>query len=110
MKKYKIVIIVLAVIGLIIAGVVAFFVVVFKNITNDTNKLICTAKEGGITIMYNDDTLVGYKTKNMEFDFDEQQEYAEEIGIDNYIEEFKEWFKSHSTGSCVVEDEEIDCR
>lgn len=104
----KVLIIVLIAIGLIVAGVVAFFVLVFKNLTADANKLVCKSNEGNITIMYKNDEIIGYTVVNMEYDLDEQKEYAKEIGIDAYILEFKEWFSSHTTGSCVVEGEDYE--
>ena len=50
--------------------------------------------------MYNDKTLTGYTYKNIKYDFDGQKAYAEEVGVENYIKEFKKFFESNTTGSC----------
>ena len=50
--------------------------------------------------MYNDKELTGYKTSGMSYQFDDQKEYAKKIGVDNYIEEFKEWFIKNTEGTC----------
>lgn len=79
----------------VIAGVIIFFVV-----SATSKKMICKSSEGNITLMYNDDTLTGYTAKGMTFDLDEQKKYAEQIGIEAYLDEFAEWFKNNTTGTC----------
>lgn len=67
---------------------------------NKSKKLVCKAPEGEITLKYNDDTILGYTSLNLSFDLDEAKKYVEEIGIDKYIEDFKVWFETNSTGKC----------
>ena len=31
---------------------------------------------------------------------DQQKKYAEQVGIDAYLDEFSNWFSSNTTGSC----------
>lgn len=91
----------LMIIGGIVVGAIILFVVIFFIISGTSKKLVCKSDEGNITIMYNDKTLKGYTAKNMSYKFDEQKEYAEQIGVDAYLEEFSLWFSNNTTGSCT---------
>ena len=91
---------ILTVIGGIVVGLIVFCVVIFLIVSATSKKLVCKSNEGNITIMYNDKTLTGYKLKNVKYDFDGQKAYAEKVGVDNYIKEFKTFFESHTTGTC----------
>ena len=50
--------------------------------------------------MYNDKTITGYTANGISYDLDGQKEIAEQIGIDSYITQFKQWFSTNTTGSC----------
>lgn len=65
-----------------------------------SKKLVCTSNEGNITIMYNDSELKGYTAKGLEFDFDEQKNIADDLGIDAYLEQFDSWFQENTSGAC----------
>ncbi len=65
-----------------------------------SKKLVCKSSEGNITIMYNDKTIKGYTANGLSYDLDGQKKYAEQVGIDAYIKEFANWFKTNTTGSC----------
>ena len=93
---------VLMIIGGIVVGFIVLLVVVFLITSATSNKLVCESQEGKITIMYNEKTLTGYTASNVSYDFDEQKKYAEEIGVETYIEEFSKLFSSKSTGSCKI--------
>ena len=82
------------------------FNLIFNKIADDTNKFVCESKEGNITLMYDENGIIGYTATNIEYELEEQQEIAKEIGIDAYLEEFNDWFESHSTGTCVIEGKE----
>ena len=53
--------------------------------------------------MYNDKTISGYTANGLSYDLDGQKKYAEEIGIDAYIEEFSTMFSNKTAGSCSKE-------
>ncbi len=91
---------VLTIIGGIVVGVVVLGLAIFLLVSATSKKLVCKSDKGNITIMYNDKTLTGYTVKNVSYDFDNQKEYAKEIGVKAYIKEFKEFFESHTTGTC----------
>lgn len=99
-KKNNIIILVVVVVIIFIVAIISLVGVLFINVSNSSNKLICQSKEGNITLMYNSQELIGYTTSGMKYDLDEQKEYASEIGINAYIEEFKNWFENHTTGTC----------
>lgn len=92
---------VLMIIGGIVVGFVVLFVVIFAIASMGSNKLVCKSNEGNITIMYNDETITGYTANGVSYDLDEQKAYAEEIGVEAYIEVFSAWFKAKTTGSCT---------
>ena len=37
----------------------------------------------------------------MTYDLDEAQEYAEQVGVETYLDEFELWFSTNSSGSCT---------
>ncbi len=93
--------IVLIVVGVVVLlGIIIFCLIIF-GVMGSSNKLVCTSPEGNITIMYNDTHLTGYTTKGMTYDYDGQKAYADEIGLESYLSEFENWFKTNTTGSCV---------
>ena len=100
-KKNTALIIILAVVGGIIILTVAILAIVLLLFSSE-KKLVCTAKEGSITINYDDKTIKSYAaTGALTYDFDEQRGIAERIGTDEYMKEFEKWFKSNTSGSCV---------
>lgn len=86
----------LSIIALIVVVLVVIFVVFFKS----SKKLVCKSEQGNITIMYNNKTITGYTANGIGYDFDGQKEYAEQVGIDAYIDEFSTWFSTNTTGTC----------
>lgn len=54
--------------------------------------------------MYNDKEIVGYTAKNITYDMEQQKKYAEEVGIDSYMDEFTAWFESNTSGTCKKEE------
>lgn len=94
MKKAIIAIIVF-VVFIIIFGLGIYFL-----IFTTSKKMKCTSNEGNITIMYNDEKITGYNAYGIEYDLHGQKEYAKQIGIDAYLDEFATWFSENTTGSC----------
>ncbi len=97
MKKF------LMIIGGIFLFLVVAFIALFLIISATSKKLVCKSNEGNITIMYNDKTISGYTANGLSYDLDGQKKYAEEIGIDAYIEEFSTMFSNKTAGSCSKE-------
>lgn len=92
---------VLMYIGGSVVGAVILFLVIYGIVSLATDKLVCKSKEGSITLMYNDKTIVGYTTKGMSYDLQMQKSYVENVGVDTYLEEFSLWFSSNTTGKCT---------
>ena len=88
------------VIGGIFLAVFLLVIVLQFVLSIGIKRLVCTADEGSITIIYNKDNITGYDADNIEYDLEEQQQYASEVGVDAYMKEFSEWFQSNTTGSC----------
>ena len=97
MKKF------LMIIGGIFLFLVTLFIILFLIVSATSKKLVCKSNEGNITIMYNDKTISGYTANGLSYDLDGQKKYAEEIGIDAYIEEFSTMFSNKTAGSCSKE-------
>lgn len=87
--------------GLFILGIALYFLL------GSSKKMECKSSEGNIMIMYNDKTLTGYKVYNMTYEFEEQREYAEKIGVDSYLKEFNEWFLNNTSGKCYINGKEV---
>lgn len=90
----------LMIIGGITLGIIVLMIIAFSTFSATSKKLVCKSNEGNITIMYNNKTITGYKSKGITYDFSGQQKYANQIGVDSYLEEFSTWFKNNTTGSC----------
>lgn len=90
----------LMIIGGIVVGIVVLGIIIFSIVSATSKKMVCKSNEGNITIMYNDKTITGYTTNSMSYDLDQQKKYAEQVGIDAYLDEFSNWFSSNTTGSC----------
>lgn len=91
---------ILMIIGGIFLSVVVLAIIIFFIISMTSKKLVCKSPEGNITIMYNGKTVTGYIAKNMSYNLDEQKEYAKTVGIEAYLEEFKIWFQTNTSGTC----------
>ncbi len=105
-KSNKTLKIVLIVIGALFGGLILFIVAIFLIITlfvNSSSKLVCTSKEGNITISYNDKTITGYTANGITYDFDGQKLIADRIGSEEYIKQFDVWFRTHTSGTCINE-------
>ena len=84
------------VLGLVVLGVAIFFI--FSLLSKD---MVCKSPEGNITLMYSDKAIVGYTASGgLTYDLETQQKYAEEIGVEAYLDEFAEWFRTNTSGTC----------
>lgn len=91
---------VLMIIGGIVVGLIIIVVAIFAITSFSSKKLKCTSDEGEITIMYNDETLTGYTAKNITYDLNGQKEIAEQIGVEEYLDQFTDWFEENTSGTC----------
>ena len=106
-KKKNNLVKILAIIGGIVVGFIILFIVIFSITSASSEKLVCKSDEGNITIMYNEKGITGYTATGMSYELDTQQEYAKEIGMDAYITEFDNWFKSNTSGYCTINGEKV---
>lgn len=94
--------------GIIFLGIIIVVASILLFSSNSSsNKMVCESTKGSITIRYNNYELIGYNSKGMSYDFDEQNEYAKKIGVDKYLEEFNEWFTSNTDGECVINNKSL---
>ena len=94
----------MAIIGGAIVGIIILAIAIISIVSANSNKLVCKSKEGNITIMYNDNELVGYTATGMGYDFDQQKAYAKQIGVNAYLDEFSTWFSTNTTGTCKTKE------
>ena len=99
-KNNKVLLIVLIAIGAVVILIALALFGLYKYVVNNSSQMICTSNEGDITIIYNDDMIIGYTANGFTYDLDGQREYAEKVGIDAYLEEFNAWFENNTTGTC----------
>jgi ABC-type antimicrobial peptide transport system permease subunit len=88
------------IIGGIVVGVALLAVIIITIVSLTSKKMKCTSTEGKITIMYNDKTITGHTAINITYDLDGQKKIAEEIGIEEYLDEFATWFSTNTDGTC----------
>lgn len=92
---------VLMIIGGVVLGFAVLFGIIFGIVSLTSRKMSCESSVGNIAIMYNDDKLTGYAATGMSYDFDAQKEYAEQIGVEAYLDEFNDWFVKNAKGTCT---------
>lgn len=93
----KVAIIVSSLVGALLIGAIGIFVYFVMS----AKKFECTSEKGSITIMYTEKKLVGYKTKNYKYDLDGQQKIANEVGVEEYLNQFGTWWKTNTGGTCT---------
>ena len=91
----------LIIIGCILAGIVLLAIIIFLIVSATSKKFECTSSQGSITLMYSDTTINGYYSNGLSYDLDTQQAYAEQVGVENYLSEFNDWFEANTDGTCA---------
>lgn len=91
---------VLMIIGGIVLAIAAIAAIIIGITYTTSKKMVCKSNEGNIIIMYNDKKITGYTAKGITYDLDGQQKLSEQIGIDEYLNQFSNWFSTNTTGTC----------
>lgn len=86
---------IIGMIGVILVVIIAFFVF------NLPKKLVCTADDKSITIMYKDNKIVDYVADGVDFDLEAHQNTINQVGIDAFFSQYDYWFRSNTSGYCV---------
>lgn len=73
---------------------------IFAISLSSTQKLVCESSGASITILYNGNDISGYSAYGMSYDLEGQRDYASQVGLEAYLFEFQEWFKSSTDGVC----------
>ena len=95
---------ILAIIVCIFIGIIVFAFIIISITSANSNKLICKSNEGNITIIYNNNEIVGYTATGMSYDLEQQKAYAKQIGVKAYLNEFSTWFSTNTTGTCKIKE------
>ena len=96
-KKTNPLIFVLAGIGLVVLLAIVMLIIVAKS----SKDFVCTSDQGSITLYYNKNAVIGYSAQGFTYDLDGQQELSKQKGIDQYLDEFNQWFVSTTNGKCT---------
>ena len=99
-KKKNPIVKILAIIGGVVVGIIILAFLIISIFFVNSNKLICKSNEGNITIMYNDNEMVGYTSNGISYDLEQQKAYAKKVGVKAYLDEFSTWFSTNTTGTC----------
>ncbi len=99
-KKSPLKIVLIALGAFAAVGVLVVCLVLF-GVIGGSKKLVCTSEQGNITLMYNDNQILGYTSKGISYDLEGQKAIAKEKGIEEYLTEFETWFTTNTTGVCV---------
>jgi len=64
--------------------------------------MVCTSDEGGITIYYRNDLIITYTVQGFRgpFNMRDAQRTVDDIGIEQYLIDFDEWWRENTSGSC----------
>lgn len=105
-KKSNPTVIIFIILGVFVGLIVLLLIGIFGIIgiiSDSSNKFVCTSKKGNITLMYNDEEILGYTASGITYDLDQQKEYSKQVGVEAYLEEFNDWFEKNTSGTCVKE-------
>lgn len=97
----------------IIIGIISFIILMLASfipeiMENEQNLLVCESLEGDITIYYDEETLIRYTANGIIYNLEDQRIIAEDIGVENYIYAFIEWFNENTSGNCIIIERVID--
>lgn len=92
---------ILIILGCTFAGIILLAVIICLIVFAGSKKFECSSSEGSITVMYGDNTINGYVSNGLSYDYDQQKSYAESIGVEAYLDELKAYFESNTDGICV---------
>ncbi len=87
--------------GVVILSVVVMVVLVLVDNNNGAKELICTSNNGNITLYYNNDTIIGYSSNGFSYDLLSEKNSAEQMGVDDYIDNFSNVFNTNTLGTCT---------
>ena len=93
-KKALIIIIIIAVLATLLGGALIWSVF-FKQ-----SSLFCGSDKDDITLYYNHEKIVDYKSNGMELNLENQNKLFKNLGKDEYIKQFKSWYKKTSGVDC----------
>ena len=95
-KKIMIIMIIIILLAIIILGIISYY----QN-KMPIDKMVCKSSTGNITLTFTVEELLEYESNKIDYNFKEQKKYAEEIGIDAYLDEYSNWFSNNTDGQCI---------
>jgi len=64
-------------------------------------RLACQSSDLHVTVKYNNKTVLDYVTDaEYHFDLEALQHIAEEVGIEQLIQDYQNWFETTTDGTC----------
>ncbi len=93
---------ILAIIGGIFVVIVIMVIVALSIIKVSSNKILCKSDGKSLTVYYNNETIVGYSAKNINFNTNIAKNAINAVGIDNYISSLETWYELSASGKCKI--------
>ena len=90
----------LAFVGILVVGLIFFLAGTLCMLYLHSKRLVCKSEYSSITIIYDKVGLIGYSSKKYSYDFFKEQKRAKKIGVQKYIQSFRDSFQSSTGGSC----------
>ena len=107
-KKTNPLTIILIIFGVFIGIIILIVVSLFTVVSNSSNTLVCTSDKGDITLIYNENEIIGYSASGITYDLDDEKEVSKKIGISAYLEEFNNQFELNTGGKCTINNKEMN--
>lgn len=95
-KRTMIIIMIIMILFIIVLGIMSY-----NQNKLPVDKMVCKSSTGSITLTFTVEELLEYDSNKIDYDFKEQKKYAEEIGIDAYLDEYSNWFSNNTDGECI---------
>ena len=108
-SKNKVIFLILGVIIVIIV----IFVSIFLYTSLTSKKMVCKSSYGDFTLKYKGSKITGYTAsgtfgEQIDFDIDEQNKNAKELGMDEYLRTFSTVFISATDGTCTIDGKDVN--
>ena len=67
-----------------------------------SNKILCKSDGKSLTVYYNNETIIDYSAKNINFNMDIAKNAISTVGVDNYISSLETWYELSASGKCKI--------
>ncbi len=101
-KKSNGIVKILAIIGGVLVAIIAMIFIAFAIIRTSSNRIECKSEEKSLTVYFNNETIIGYSAKNVNFNIDTAKNTVNLSGIDDYVSTLQTWYETYVGGKCTI--------